>query len=119
MSKLSLPFTSITVGGWVYPLRALTPKECEQFNGLCDREEPIYIGIDPDIKGRQLTDTVLHEVLHAIMWERSITHNLNNVVDLEEYIVTSLATGIIEVLRTNPKLTEWIREAVKDADSNH
>lgn len=103
-----LPCNSLKLGGCTYKLRHLTAEESENYNGLCNRETPLYVAINKDIEGALLLDTVIHELLHAIMWERRIIHMLDNVVDIEEFIVTNMASGLLEALRSNPKLTKWL-----------
>lgn len=112
--KSNLPKTSvILLGGQRYELRHLNETEAVLNNGLCSREDPLYIAINDELKGPLLLDTVIHEVLHAIMWERKIIHNLDNVVDIEEFIVTNMASGLVEVLRLNPQLLLWLNSGIK------
>lgn len=108
MTDNKLPCKTIKLGGSTYAFRHLTEEEATDNFGLCNREEPLYVGINREIHGALLLDTVIHEVLHAIMWERRIIHMVDNVVDLEEFLVTNMATGLLEVLRTNPKLRRWL-----------
>lgn len=51
-----------------------------------------------------LVDTFWHEVLHA-MFDRRVTAVLEDGV--EESIISSLAPGIVQLLRDNPDWTEW------------
>lgn len=53
-------------------------------------------------------DTLLHEILHGIWWERDIRAK-----DGEERIVAEISGGLIQVLRDNPALLEWLRVALK------
>ena len=103
---------SILVSGSEYKLRYLNTEEVEDNYGLCSRIDPKFIAIDPTLQGKQLMDTLVHEVIHAVMWERRITHSLTNAIDLEEFVTTHLATGLVEVLRDNKKLSSWILENV-------
>lgn len=107
------PSKYLKLGGNRYLIRHLDEAEAKVNNGLCCREAPLYIGIAPELTGPLLVDTVIHEILHAVMWERKIVHNMENVVDLEEFIVTNLASGLLEVLRSNPKVREWLNESIK------
>ena len=53
-------------------------------------------------------DTFLHEVLHAIWFVHGIRAK-----DGEERIVSTLSTGLSQVIRDNPKAVEWLRNALK------
>lgn len=50
-----------------------------------------------------LRDTLLHEVMHAILW---ISHN--HIKMEEERLVSSVTPWMILVFRDNPKLTEYL-----------
>lgn len=49
-------------------------------------------------------DTVLHEVMHAILTLQGRTYG----GEVEELYVRSLATGLVGVLRTNPEFAQWL-----------
>jgi hypothetical protein len=52
-------------------------------------------------------DTFLHELLHAIWWERDLED-----ADKEERIVGCLGTGLVQVHRDNPWLADWIKKGM-------
>lgn len=51
----------------------------------------------------QMRDTLLHEVMHAVLRQQGRKYTPK-----EEEYVTALATGLLGVLRTNPKLAEYL-----------
>ncbi|MDQ3014189.1 MAG: hypothetical protein M3X11_26220, partial [Acidobacteriota bacterium] len=53
-------------------------------------------------------DTVLHEIFHGL-WHQSLLKRKER----EEPVVTTMATGLTQVFRDNPKLLEWIRDSLK------
>ena len=66
--------------------------------------------------GYEAVNTVLHECFHAIYR----LHNLRKPDDdeeVEERIVDSMANGMVELIRRNPPLVEWIRDKLKEADA--
>jgi len=71
-------------------------------HGLC------LIGTDFDIKLRKGLNeflekqTFMHEMLHTI--------EIMNGLEFEEYEIDTLATGLIFLMRNNPKVVEWIQK---------
>jgi hypothetical protein len=53
---------------------------------------------------------VLHEFLHAIYEDRGLDESEE---DREEQIVIAYETGLVALLRDNPKLLTWIRKGLK------
>lgn len=90
----------IDVGGFRYIIIPLEGDDAEMYHGLCNRETKT-IALRVGDTGPDYADTVLHEVLHAVFHERSMASVLG--AEQEEFIVSSLATGLIEVIRRNPE----------------
>lgn len=63
----------------------------------------VSIGYRPGIKGRDLSDTIFHETIHAIS-EYALTGDDR----LTERQVHALSNALCEVLSDNPKLVELI-----------
>lgn len=63
------------------------------------------ITVDPDQGPDQLADSLLHEVLHACVAVTGIDETLG---DKEETVVRSLSTCLLDVIRRNPRLVEWL-----------
>jgi hypothetical protein len=66
-----------------------------------------------DIRRGQLpideVDTVLHEVLHAILACQGREHG----GDTEELYVRALATGLVTTLKDNPEFADWLTSSLK------
>lgn len=62
------------------------------------------IKIKPGLAHETERDTVLHEVLHAVEAEMNLS--------LEENAIYLMATGLLQVLRANPKFTAYLTEKV-------
>lgn len=52
-------------------------------------------------------DTVLHEVMHAIVRMTSMDGSFNDYSD-QEAAINALSVGLLAVLRQNPALTVWL-----------
>lgn len=68
------------------------------------------ISITTGMKPKQQACTLLHEVLHAVFAEMGM-HN-SPIKDGEEYIVECLSNGLIQVIRDNPHLIEFLQESM-------
>lgn len=64
------------------------------------------IAIDPDIPQDIATDTTMHEILHVIFYMSGLRDDFE--VKEQERIVNTFATPLIQVIRDNPKLIEYI-----------
>lgn len=53
-------------------------------------------------------DTVIHEVLHGLYGNAGLGPMCQ-----EEQVVSVLSTGLVQVLRDNPKLVAWLTKALK------
>lgn len=93
----------LKIGSQVYKLKAKGALLQEQsVLGLCfkDISEIHYSELKPpDV----IADTILHEVLHAIV------HNYLYDIEEEEEIVTQMAHGLVQVMRDNPKFFDELR----------
>ena len=77
------------------------PDELGQFD-YADQEINIADGQKPV----EESDTVLHEILHAIWYNMDIGHN-----KVEEHVVRKLATGLTQVFQDNPALVQYLVDA--------
>lgn len=71
--------------------------------GMC-YEEDAKLQVTPDLDRFMERDTVLHEVMHAILRMQGRPYT-----KAEEVYVTALATGLIAVLDQNPHLASYLR----------
>jgi hypothetical protein len=52
-------------------------------------------------------DTVLHETVHAILIQLGLTAELTK--ELDERLATLLGVALLDVIRSNPELVDWLR----------
>lgn len=92
----------VRVGPFTYRI-AVTP-DIDEFGHTANDVHRISINVDQSTVS--MKDTLLHEVLHACFF----TVNLRDQVDYEaeERIVRRLSTILLQVLRSNPKLVEYV-----------
>ena len=64
----------------------------------------LTIRIDPCARPQKVVDTMLHEILHAMMW----VYDLNAIKDDEERVCSVLATAWLAFFRDNPTVVDWI-----------
>ena len=70
----------------------------EACNGTwCSRN--LEIKLDPAINSQHQASTLLHEIIHAILWTTGITYVLSE--DSEENFVAALSCGLYQVLKDN------------------
>ena len=67
------------------------------------------IGYTDDEKGVSHANTLLHEIIHAIVYQGNI-----DVGEKEETIVNGLTNGLTTVLVDNPKLMDYLRKSIKE-----
>ena len=60
------------------------------------------IAIDNEQSRSQMADTVIHELVHAVL---NVT-DLDN--EIEERVCLALGPGLLGVLRDNPALVKWL-----------
>jgi|TARA_B100000900_G_C20255991_1_gene583970 hypothetical protein len=68
------------------------------------------IGYAKDEKGVSHANTILHELIHAIVYQWNI--ELEDKV--EETIATSLSNGLITIFVDNPKLLDYLKDKIKE-----
>ena len=77
-------------------------------HGFCDNAKQT-IHIEGDQTAFEECDTVIHELLHAVWSQMSLT-DLDD--QLEERIVRALGTGLTGLFSDNPKLLDYIKTAI-------
>lgn len=86
--------------------------EVEDLNGLCDFDTG-RIWIDRDQTPLMEKDTVLHEILHALLDQTGAKRRFKEVgSDFEEELVSELTPRLLQVLRDNPVIVRYLTEAV-------
>jgi Zn-dependent peptidase ImmA (M78 family) len=98
------PPASVMVGPYRYKVVVDDARIPPDLYGLCDKGKHT-ISLHPDQSAVRLRSTLVHELLHALC-------DLTGVDDdkAEERIVTVLAPALLEVLRKNPRLVDWLTE---------
>lgn len=79
-------------------------------DGLCDYEKAV-IKVREGLDQHERKDALLHEVMHAILYQQGREHG----GETEETYVRALATGIIAVFQDNPELAMWISSPVQES----
>jgi hypothetical protein len=93
----------IKVGAVDYTTHLLNSTDRAQLGVCLYNHQRIYLS--PNMKHQVASDTLLHEVLHAI-WSES---GLDHIPDLnEETVVRALATWLRLVIRDNPEFVKFI-----------
>ena len=68
------------------------------------------IGYASDEKGVSHANTLLHECLHAIIYQ----WNMELDDKVEEQVVNGLANGLTTIFVDNPKLMDFLKEKIKE-----
>lgn len=77
--------------------------------GLCHRDKHlIQISIHERPSGRHVISTFVHELLHAIYYDRRIPADAD-----EEATVVNLEHGLTDLLVNNPEVLDFIRKGIK------
>lgn len=77
----------------------------------CYRADESEIRVREGLSNRELLNTILHEVLHAIIYCYGLKDNFKNDGD-EEKIVNALGNGLTEVILRNPALVKFIEKSL-------
>jgi len=68
------------------------------------------IGYTADEKGVSHANTLIHEILHAIIYQ----WNMDLDEKIEEHVVNGLTNGLTTVLVDNPKLIDYLKDKIKE-----
>ena len=80
------------------------------------------IEIQKEIQGDDLANTLLHEVLHAIVYASSLNSEGGALEDHkdEEQTVNSITNHLMAVIKDNPWFLDFLKEQIKpENQSNH
>jgi Zn-dependent peptidase ImmA (M78 family) len=98
----------VRVGGHEFTIRYRKFADKEKALGLCiykDARVEIATGQTPF----DTRDTVLHEIMHALLAKQGhVGSCFKN--ETEERYVNALASGVVGVLQDNPELAKWLIE---------
>jgi len=99
-----------------YTVRSMTDHEASdsQAFGKCDRDNALIL-IAPSLSGQIKPTALLHELIHAIIFEMGIykAFDEGDKVVTEEDITTIMANGLAAVIRDNPGLMPDIQKGLK------
>lgn len=107
----AIPAT-ITVGPHTYAVvvdeNAINARSREEKTDLLGQHDPINLTITlrPEQAPSTLVETLLHEVLHALLSQTGIVADIGN--EEEEKAVNRLAPLLLDTLRRNPALVEFL-----------
>lgn len=104
--KLKLPAV-IRIGNHPYRVKASKgPIDGRSEGNLLGRStyRDSLIEVDVTTSASQVRDTLLHEVLHSVLYEAP--HGLNHAK--EERVVQALTGTLLGVLRSNPEFLEFL-----------
>ncbi len=110
MVKIQVP-TSIKIGYRDYKLEEWkqTVATANEAQGQFFQKEGI-IGYVVDEKGVSHANTILHEVLHAIIYQ----WNIDLDEKMEEVVVNGLTNGLTTVFVDNPELMDYLKLKIKE-----
>lgn len=86
-------------------MNRISRREKDDLFGYCDHRH-LTIHIDPDQADDYKRETVLHEVLHAVVSLTNLSEEWG--VEKEERMVARVAPLLLGVLRDNPKLVAYL-----------
>lgn len=67
------------------------------------------IFIDPEQSEANKRDTLLHEIMHVILWQTGMEYRLRNSEKVgEEEIIRSISTALLTTLRLNEELITYL-----------
>lgn len=104
MAKAVVPPSAVRIIGKSWSVTYAESSDLPDEFGHCDRFRQA-IKVDKDAHDEQQRDTLLHEVLHAL------DHELDT--KLSERQIRLTATGLLCVLRENPRLLAYLIDGLK------
>lgn len=97
------PPAQIRINGWPIKITSVPLQESSEDAGEFDGGKGV-IKIRDDQEGLHLIDTVLHEVLHGILFHQGREPGCKK----EEPYVRAIATGLTGFLSDNPDFLKWL-----------
>tara|TARA_R110002074_G_scaffold287858_1_gene459605 strand:+ start:742 stop:1068 length:327 start_codon:yes stop_codon:yes gene_type:complete len=101
----------IKIGYQVYPIETWQPTQAtsnEASGEFFSKEKKI--GVDGREAGAAKVNTLVHEILHGIMYQ----YGLELEEKQEEHIVTVLSNGLTQVFVDNGQFVDWIKKHTKN-----
>lgn len=108
---MSFP-TTIIVGPYEYTVRLdkdrieeLEKESGDELYGMTTHNL-LEIAVHPHMHNTLIKETLLHEVLHAVLYVTGISHGMSD--DDEEQLIRSLSPCLFMLLRDNPGLVDCL-----------
>ncbi|MFZ4431667.1 MAG: hypothetical protein ACOYOQ_00570 [Microthrixaceae bacterium] len=96
------PPGKLRVGPFTYRVVVDEGRIPSDLYGACDKSHHV-ISLHPNQSGDRLRATLLHEVIHALCDVAAVDDD-----KAEEAVATRLAPLLLDVLRDNPRLVEYL-----------
>jgi hypothetical protein len=94
---------SVRILGKPHSINYKPAEEMDNCYGLCFNGVQ-RIDIMDELPAGEEADVVLHEIIHAILFQMSVRLPMK----VEEQFVLATATGLYAVLQDNPQLAQWL-----------
>lgn len=74
-------------------------------------QKEAYIHYSTEQPQRELVNTIIHEVLHAVFYTSSLSqHPVFDKEEDEELVAAATANALTQVFLDNPRLLDWIKD---------
>lgn len=110
-----LPFSEIKIDYRVVAVSAMTAKEVLTADPDDLGSFHVIEGVKyhPCLSGVELADTVLHEIMHAVVKFRTLRYAAGeDIHEHEERVVTNMAHAMTQIFRDNPEFARWYMETI-------
>jgi hypothetical protein len=98
----------VTVGAYTFKIKRWSQEmtqDKDAYGQFLPRQ--MYIGLDPNLTGTLLLDTLIHEINHCVFFAYNIHDK-----DEEERTVHTISTAWTQIYRDNPRLLKFIAKTV-------
>jgi len=72
--------------------------------------DPVLIFLPDDADGREIRESVLHELMHVALKQGGGENSYLNAYGGGESVINPTARILLDIMRDNPKLVEWMRK---------
>jgi hypothetical protein len=110
---MKLPQNTIKIGYQTYKIEVWSSTQAssnEAYGEFFQKDKAI--GIDGREEGASAANTILHEILHGVVYQWGLTEEFSD--EKEERIVNSIVNGFTQVLVDNTWLMPWLEEQIKN-----
>ena len=103
---------SIRIGATDFEVDSFSHMESDKFGVHGYFHYPsLQIRYQDDLPRQRLAEILIHETLHGIWREYELREDGENGREIEEATVTSLAKGLLQIIRDNPEFIAWISQS--------